>query len=391
MRVSSRFRRRFSIGNPAFNHVLTALIIDDVVPHRDLHLLTVVAVGLGGILFFQLFASLIRAPIHPKFAMSPPVVPMQPTRALQQQIDKGNIIVHLGRAEGIVPVREQIPREKYRQGDRIRAYILEVQANVKGPQIVLSRAHPELLWRLFELEVPEIFERCRRLIAERRERMAASRSDYFKISIVGYTNAGKSTLFNALTQATIAAENYPFCTIDPNVGVVPLPDRRLDVLADIVRPQNVLPTTMQFVDIAGTSGTVKDVNLFFTELATPDNIQIIVPNAQAWGAIITNFSSHDTRRIDLVFGIDYGDSADKAMEIIHKIAAAEDRVLEEPEPWVRVTSLGSSSVDITLRAWATTADFWDTKFALTKAIKEAFDEGGISIPYPHTVEIHKQA
>ncbi|MHA6264639.1 mechanosensitive ion channel family protein [Arenibacterium sp. CAU 1754] len=145
----------------------------------------------------------------------------------------------------------------------------------------------------------------------------------------------------------------------------------------------------QFVDIGGTSGKVKDLNLFFTELATPDNVQIIVPNGQAWGAIIKNFSHHDTRRVDLVFGIDYGDDANTAMQTILDLAQADSRVLDDPEPWVRVTNLGDSSVDLTARVWCAAADYWDVKFELTKIIKETFDTTGISIPYPHQVQIRK--
>lgn len=146
----------------------------------------------------------------------------------------------------------------------------------------------------------------------------------------------------------------------------------------------------QYVDIGGTTGTVIDLNLFFTELATPDNVQVIVPNGQAWGTIISNYSHHATRRVDLTFGIDYGDDADKAMEVILTTAKADPRVLADPAPWVRVTNLGDSSVDLTARIWCEAADYWDLKFALTKAVKEAFDAAGISIPYPHQVEIRKQ-
>lgn len=145
----------------------------------------------------------------------------------------------------------------------------------------------------------------------------------------------------------------------------------------------------QFVDVAGTAGTVVDINLFVTELATVDNVQIIIPNGQAWGAVITNYSHHDTRRCDLTFGIDYGDNANDAMKIILSLARDDARVLKDPEPWVRVTNLGDSSVDLTARLWCKAEDFWDLKFDMTQAVKEAFDKGGISIPYPHTVEIRK--
>ncbi len=166
-----------------------------------------------------------------------------------------------------------------------------------------------------------------------------------------------------------------------------LSDLAAGVMLVVFRPYKL----GQYVDIGGTAGTVKDLNLFTTELVTPDNVQIIVPNGQAWGSVITNYSAHETRRVDLVFGIDYGDSADEAMNIILDVAKADDRIMADPEPWVRVTNLGDSSVDLTARLWCAAADYWDVKFELTKAIKEAFDAKGVSIPYPHSVEIHKEA
>lgn len=145
----------------------------------------------------------------------------------------------------------------------------------------------------------------------------------------------------------------------------------------------------QFVDIDGTAGTVRDINLFVTELITPDNVQIILPNGKAWGSVITNYSTHPTRRVDLTFGIDYDDDASKAMKVIEKVAAADDRVHDDPAPWVRVINLGDSSVDLGVRLWCDSPDYWELKFAMTKQVKEAFDKAGISIPYPHSVEIKK--
>ena len=165
-----------------------------------------------------------------------------------------------------------------------------------------------------------------------------------------------------------------------------LSDLAAGVMLVVFRPYKL----GQYVDIGGTAGTVKDLNLFTTELVTPDNVQIIVPNGQAWGSVITNYSAHETRRVDLIFGIDYGDSADEAMRIITDIAAADARVHADPEPWVRVTNLGDSSVDLTARLWCAAEDYWDVKFELTKSVKEAFDAKGVSIPYPHSVEIQKQ-
>ena len=164
-----------------------------------------------------------------------------------------------------------------------------------------------------------------------------------------------------------------------------LSDVASGVMLIVFRPYKV----GDYVDVGGTAGTIKDINLFVTEMATPDNVQIIVPNSKAWGAIVTNYSAHQTRRCDFVFGIDYDDDMDKAMKIILDLANADERVHKDPEPWARVTNLGDSSVDITVRLWCAAADYWELKFAFIKGVKEAFDAGGISIPYPHQVEVRK--
>jgi small conductance mechanosensitive channel len=144
-----------------------------------------------------------------------------------------------------------------------------------------------------------------------------------------------------------------------------------------------------FVEVAGLNGTVKKVSLFLTELATGDNVQMLVPNAEVWGSAITNYNAHPKRRVDFVFGIGYGADIDAAMAIIKDLAVADARTYKDPEPFLVVSNLGDSSVDITVRIWCDTSDYWKLKFDLTKAVKEAFDAKGIDIPFPtrtvHTI------
>ncbi len=144
-----------------------------------------------------------------------------------------------------------------------------------------------------------------------------------------------------------------------------------------------------YIVAGGTAGTVKSVSIVSTTIATPDNQVIVIPNSMVWGGVITNSTASELRRVDLQFGIDYNDDSDKAMQVILDVAKADQRVLGDPEPWVRVTNLGDSSVDLTARLWCKAEDYWELKFAVTKEVKAAFDASGISIPYPHTVEIIK--
>jgi len=137
-----------------------------------------------------------------------------------------------------------------------------------------------------------------------------------------------------------------------------------------------------YVEAGGTAGTVQAIRLFITELATPDNVQILVPNAQVWGTIVKNYSHHATRRVDFVLGIDYTDNIDQAIQQVHAVINADARALTDPAPMVVVGNLGESSVDLTIRVWCNASDYWSLRFDLTKAFKEKLDTAGISIPFP---------
>jgi small conductance mechanosensitive channel len=153
------------------------------------------------------------------------------------------------------------------------------------------------------------------------------------------------------------------------------------VLILVLRPFRV----GHYIDVAGVAGTVMEIHLFTTTLNTVDNIQIMVPNGQIYGNIIKNYSANETRRIDLVIGIAYGASIDKAMSVINEVLDAEERVLAEPERQVAVAEMADSSVNLVVRPWVQGTDYWPTRFELTRQIKEAFDAAGIEIPFPQHV------
>ncbi len=142
-----------------------------------------------------------------------------------------------------------------------------------------------------------------------------------------------------------------------------------------------------YVDVGGTAGTVKSVSVVATTVATPDNQIIVIPNKNVWGSTITNVTASAIRRVDLVFGIGYDDSIEDALRKIEDVLSSHPLILKTPEPIIRVGELADSSVNIICRPWVNTPDYWTVYWELTRNIKEAFDEAGISIAYPQ-LDVH---
>jgi len=157
------------------------------------------------------------------------------------------------------------------------------------------------------------------------------------------------------------------------------------VLILIFRPFKV----GDFIEVAGVSGVVQKIQIFTTELHSPDNKKIIVPNGGVISGNITNYSANETRRVDMVFGIGYSDDIDAAKAVLQSVVASEPRVLGVPAHTIAVVELADSSVNLVCRPWVNTADYWDVYFNITEAAKKALDAQGISIPFPQRdIHIH---
>ncbi len=142
-----------------------------------------------------------------------------------------------------------------------------------------------------------------------------------------------------------------------------------------------------FIDAQGYMGTVKAIQIFNTILKTPDNKTIIIPNGGLSTGSMTNFSTETTRRVDFTFGIGYDDDIDKAKAVIAGLIKADSRILPDPEPFIAVSELADSSVNLVARVWVNSADYWGVFFEMTENVKKTFDKEGISIPFPQR-DIH---
>ena len=160
------------------------------------------------------------------------------------------------------------------------------------------------------------------------------------------------------------------------------------IMLVIFRPMKV----GDFVEVNGQMGTVKDISIFTTELATVGNVQVIIPNSEVWGNTIVNYSAYDRRRAEWTFGVSYGSNLADAERIIRETIMADPRSLADPEPFIQVNNLGDFSVDFLVRVWVPASEFFQYQADMKRRVKEALDQGGVEIPFPtRTVLQHSDA
>ena len=143
----------------------------------------------------------------------------------------------------------------------------------------------------------------------------------------------------------------------------------------------------EFVEIGGKTGTVDEVGIFYTQLATTDNLTVSVPNAVMTDSVIINYSRKDARRLDLKLDVAYGTDIEKAKEVISNTIAAQEKAFNNPTPFIRMTDMKDSSIEITVRVWCKRSDYLTLKCDLLEALDNAFAEANIQIPFPQ-LDVH---
>ena len=132
----------------------------------------------------------------------------------------------------------------------------------------------------------------------------------------------------------------------------------------------------------GSAGTVKEIQIFHTILTTSDNKVIYIPNGALSSGTVTNYSREDTRRVEWIIGVEYGENYDKVESTVRRVLAADSRVLDTPEPFVALHALDASSVNVVIRVWVKSSDYWGVYFDMNKTIYTVFNEEGIGFPFP---------
>jgi small conductance mechanosensitive channel len=262
-------------------------------------------------------------------------------------------------------------------------------AQIEWATTIFSDYGQRILWALVILIVGIWFARLiRRYLGKAMERRGVDQTLIGFISSLLYYIVVVAVVISAISKLGI--ETTSFIAVLGAAGLAvglalqgSLSNFASGVLLILFRPFKV----GDFVEAGGMMGSVDDIGMLMTRMHTPDNKSILVPNTQVMGGHIVNFSAHDTRRLDLTFGISYGDRIELAKQVLEEIIEADERCLKDPAPTIGVIELADSSVNIVCRPWVNASDYWPLRFDLMERVKNRFDEVGISIPFPQR-ELH---
>ena len=194
------------------------------------------------------------------------------------------------------------------------------------------------------------------------------------MAIIGILGINTSSLVALLASAGLAVGMSLGGTLQNFAG---------GVLIIMFRPFKV----GDFISAQGMEGKVNEIQIFNTHLLTMDNKEVILPNGALATGVMTNYSKQKTRRVDWTFSISYGDDYDKAKAVLSRLCAEDPLILKDPEPFIQIGKLNDSSVDITVRAWANSADYWAVFFGMNEKVYKTFAQEGLNIPFPQ-VDVH---